>query len=230
MSKLTIGLVAAGAALATVAGAAALVGSSHDTAGQATVSLTSGDLVAATPTPSGVHVTPTKAPPLVLPVPAPKTATLSPDPNSAACRANPATPGCGVNSVRYVVKGTTQSAHSLWLPVLTTWGLTSDLDTCIDRPVQAGILCLLEGVHSGTKVTLLFKAIYDGQYSPANVKVQTDAIHAKAMAAVQKLTSAPEKAKILQAAAAKIVALQTKANDWNAAHPMTSINVMAEQQ
>jgi hypothetical protein len=104
------------------------------------------------------------------------------------------------------------------------------MDTCIDKSAQTGILCLVQGVHSSTKVTLLFKAIYDGRYSPATVKTQTDAIHAKAMVDIQKVTSVPERAKILQAAAAKILALQTKANDWNAAHPMTSINVIAEQQ
>ena len=176
--------------------------------------------VAATPA-----VTATKAPALVLPVPAPKALTANPDPNSVACRTQPATPNCDVNSVRYVFKGTTQSAHSLWMPVLTEWGMTSDRDTC-DQPAQADILCIVQGVHADAKVTVLFKAFYAGQYAPATVKIQTDAIHAKAMAAYRRAKTTTAQAKILQTAAAKITALETKADAWNEAHPSSTVNVL----
>jgi hypothetical protein len=213
MPKLTIGTVAAGAVLASAAALTIVVGlNSGSDDGKAAQ-----DVAAATGT--------TK----VLPVPAPKAAKLNPDPNSALCRVNPATPYCGVDSVRYAVKGSTLSAHDLWMPVLTKWGLTSDVDSCIDKPAQAGILCLVQGVRSDTKVTVLFKAAFEGQYSPANVKMQTDAIHAKAMVDIQKVTAVPAKAKILEASAARIAAIKSKADDWNTAHPMSSVNVLVER-
>ncbi|HST80414.1 MAG TPA: hypothetical protein VLL08_01595 [Kineosporiaceae bacterium] len=222
MSKITAGLVAGvvltcGATLTVLA----ISGNGSLTQNSASNARSVGAARAATPV-----VTATKAPALVLPVPAPKGLTANPNPSSVVCRTQPATPNCAVNSVRYVVKGTTQSAHSLWMPVLTEWGMTSDRDSCLDQPAQADILCIVQGVHAEAKVTVLFKAFYVGQYAPATVKIQTDVIRAKAMTNYRRAKTTTAQAKILQAAAAKIAALETKADDWNAAHPSSTVNVL----
>jgi len=232
MSKLTIGLLA-GAALASAAVLAPMAGSAagtHDFALNAAATVPAAAAASTTakttptPTPSPLKSLARTTP--ILSVPAPAKNAPNPDPKSAACLKAPMTPYCSGNSERYLVKGTTITAHNLWLPVLKKWGLTSVDDGCTDPANQsADSFCVVRADHGQYGVTVLFKQFFDGQYSPQNVTVQSNAIHLKAMADASKATSVSAKATIIQNANTRIDQLQAKADAWNKAHPQTSIVV-----
>jgi len=239
MSKLTVGILA-GAALATAAVLAPLAAAGsgeHDiTLNAAAAAPTGGPTAAAsvatvaTPTVKPVAkpvVTTTKAPVVTLLVPAPAKALPTPDPRSAACINSPTTPYCTVTSVRYLVKGTTDTAHAQWIPALTKWGLTNVVDGCTDPANQAAqsTFCVLRGTHGTQNLTVLFKQTFDGQYAPKAVETAANAIHTKAMSDAEKAKTVTVKAKIIQSANAKITALQATADAWNAAHPQSSVIV-----
>jgi len=239
MSKLTIGVLA-GAALASAAVLAPLVAGNGPTsdialnaAAAASPTGSAGRLVAqATSTPKTTTTakpTTAKVPVIVLPVPAPTKATPNPDPRSASCLKDPTIPYCASSSVRYLVKGSIATAHTQWLATLTKWGLAAVDDGCTDPGATATTFCVTRATHGSLKLTLLFKQTFDGQYSPKNVAVQTDAIHVKAMADAEKAKTVALKANILQAANAKIAALQAKADAWNAKNPQSSVIVAVSQ-
>lgn len=169
-----------------------------------------------------------KLPPIPVLVPAPAKATLSPDPSSTACRANPTTAFCSPDSVRYVVAGTVKANHDAWLPVLKKWGITNVQDTCVVKSDTSAQQCVVLATHGDKKITTFFKVFYDAKYAPDAVKAQTDAIHAKAMDDVQKATTTDQQAKILNAANAKIAAIEKAADAYNAAHPKASVNVVVD--
>jgi hypothetical protein len=234
MSKLTLGVVA-GFTLAAAAAVPALAasGSSHDVlnTGSVGVAQTTVDQTSTVASKAqGVAVKTTgkvtSVATVALPVPAPTKLVPSPDPNSQACRLKPTTLFCSTSSVRYLVAGTTLSAHDKWKPVLTKWGLTDITDTCVKTSATADTVCAIQGTHGSLSVAVLFKAVYDGQYAPAAVKAQTTAIHAKAIADALKAKTPAAQAKILQAANNKIAALEKAADAYNASHPKSSVNVV----
>jgi hypothetical protein len=239
VSKITWGVMA-GLALAAVAAVPLANAGAGTPSPQATVNTAAVAAPAAAPITAAAATTtapktttkPVVTVPVVLPVPAPTKVTPSPDPRSAACKANPTALYCGVNSVRYIVSGTTLAAHTKWLPVVTKWGVTGLTDTCADQTAQEAAttgFCVVRGTHGSAKVTLLFKAIFSGPYAPANVDLQIAKIHEKALADTAKATTVTAKAKIMQAAAARAAAIQKTADAYNAAHPATSVNVAVTQ-
>jgi hypothetical protein len=166
--------------------------------------------------------------PVTLLTPFPTGLVPSPDPRSAACRTHPGTEFCTVDSVRYVMTGTTATAHTAWLAVLAKWGLSAVTDSCVDQPAQAGEMCVVRGTHGTSAVTVLFKKLYDARYAPAAVKAQADAVHQQAMAAVVKAATPAQQAKILKAAAMQATALQKTADAYNAKHLKVTVNVVVK--
>lgn len=211
MRKRIVGAACGGAAAAAFA--AALLGT-----GMANASVA----------PEAVRPLAAKPTPVPLLVPAPAKMKLSPDPNSPACRKAPSTTFCSPDSVRYVVTGTTRTAHARWLPVLKKWGITNVNDICVSAPQTAGQQCAILANHGSKRVTVFFKTAYDKKYAPARVDALTDAIHAKAMADVAKATSVQRQAVILSTARAKITALQKAAADYNRKHPFAVVNVIVD--
>jgi hypothetical protein len=231
MSKLTIGVmtgVVLTAAVAVPSLASSVSSSSPAPASTTTAAPTGAPKSTAHAVSTPKVTTTTKAAAAVLPVPAPTKQTPSPDPNSKACKASPTTPYCDVDSVRYLLKGTPITAHNLWLPVLTKWGVTGVTDTCVTplAKTQGTDMCVVRATHGSSSVTLLFKTVFDARYAPAAVQKQSDAIMKKALAAAAKATTPAAKAKILDAANAQVTKLQAAADAFNAKNPNTSVNVV----
>jgi hypothetical protein len=154
-------------------------------------------------------------------IPKPAGMTVSVDPS---CKAHPTAAYC-TQSVRYTAVLSTVAARGKWAPTLKSWGLKTASDTCVSRPVTAGTSCVLSGTKGKQHVTLLFKAIYSGQYSPPAVAAQTTAVQVKANQEVKKAKTAAAKATIVKAAQTKIASIKRTAAAWNAAHPNVTVTV-----
>jgi hypothetical protein len=154
-------------------------------------------------------------------IPKPAGMNVSVDPG---CKAHPNAAYC-TQSVRYTAALSTVTARGKWAPVLKTWGLKTSSDTCLSRPASAGNFCLLTGTKGGQHVTVVFKAVYSGQYSPQAVSAQTTAVQVKANQDLRKARTAATKTAIVKAAQTKIAAIKRTAAAWNAAHPNSTVTV-----
>ena len=124
--------------------------------------------------------TTTKAAVVTLLAPAPTGQTPNPDPRSAACKAAPTKAYCSVDRPVPREHDDARRSHEVAAePHGVKWGLTGMTDTCVTSPATAAEMCVVQGTHGTSDVTVFFKRTYDAAYSPATEE-QTDAIHASA--------------------------------------------------
>ncbi len=154
-------------------------------------------------------------------VPVPAGVKASADP---ACKKTPNASFCTQNA-RYVVAMTPSVARAKWLPGLTKWGMKTTSDTCSASNIAKTGFCVVRGVRTNTKVTVVFRAEYVKQYAPAAVKSQAAAIQKQANRDAAKAKKAADRRAILKASATKIANLKKVANTYNAANPKSVVTV-----